>query len=46
MSVQYGDVPAGGVLNVPPAIPSGMLYSVKQIMGVSKQTLKLVPLSG
>ena len=46
MSVQYGDVPPAGVLNVPPAIPSGMLYRVKQIMGVSKQTLKLVPLSG
>ena len=46
MSVQYGDVPPAGVLNVPPAIPSGMLYRVKAIMGVSKQTLKLVPLSG
>ena len=46
MSVQYGDVPPAGVMNVPPAIPSGMLYRVKQIMGVSKQTLKLVPLSG
>ena len=46
MSVQYGNFPPAGVLNVPPAIPSGMLYRVKQIMGVSKQTLKLVPLSG
>ena len=46
MSVQYGDVPPAGVLNVPPDIPSGMLYRVKQIMGASKQTLKLVPLSG
>ena len=46
MSVQYSDVPAGGVMNVPPAIPQGMLYRVKQIMGVSKQTLKIVPLSG
>jgi len=46
MSVQYSDVPAGGLMSVPPAIPSGMLYRVKQIMGVSKQTLKLVPLSG
>jgi hypothetical protein len=26
---------------VPPAIPQGMLYKVKQIMGVSKQTLKM-----
>ena len=46
MSLQYGDVPAGGVVNVPPAIPTGMLYRVKQIQGVSKQTLKIVPLSG
>ena len=46
MSVQYSDVPAGGLMSVPPAIPQGMLYRVKQIMGVSKQTLKLVPLSG
>ena len=35
MSVQYGDVPAGGVMNVPPAIPSGMLYRVKQIMSLA-----------
>ena len=46
MSVQYSDVPAGGIVGVPPAIPQGMLYRVKQIMGVSKQTLKIVPLSG
>ena len=46
MPLQYGDVPAGGVVNVPPAIPTGMLYRVKQIQGVSKQTLKIVPLSG
>jgi hypothetical protein len=46
MSVSYSEVPPGGVVSVPPAIPSGMLYRVKQIMGVSKQTLKIVPLSG
>ncbi len=46
MSVQYSDVPPGGIVSVPPAIPQGMLYRVKQIMGVSKQTLKLVSLSG
>jgi hypothetical protein len=46
MSLQYGDVPAGGQVNVPPSIPSGMLYRVKQIQGVSKQTLKIVPVSG
>ena len=46
MSVQYSDVPPAGVMNIPPSIPSGMLYRVKSIMGVSKQTLKIVPLSG
>jgi hypothetical protein len=46
MSVRYSDVPAGGMVSVPPAIPQGMLYRVKQMMGVSKQTLKMVPLSG
>ena len=46
MSLQYGDVPPGGQVNIPPAIPSGMLYRMKQISGISKQTLKLVPLSG
>ena len=46
MSMSYSEVPPGGQINIPPAIPSGMLYRVKQIMGISKQTLKLVPLSG
>ena len=46
MSIQYSDVPAGGQMSIPPAIPQGMLYRVKQIMGVSKQNLKIVPLSG
>ena len=42
----YGDVPPAGIVNVPPSIPTGMLYRCKSIAGVSKQTLKLVPLSG
>ena len=46
MAASYSDVPPGGLLNVPPAIPSGMLYRCKSIQGVSKQTLKIVPLSG
>ncbi len=46
MSVQYSDVPAGGIIGVPSAIPQGRLYRVKNIMGVSKQTLKIVPFSG
>ena len=46
MSVQYSDVPPGGQMSIPPAIPQGMLYKVKQVMGCSKQILKIVPLSG
>ena len=46
MAASYSDVPPGGLLNVPPAIPTGMLYRCKSIQGVSKQTLKIVPLSG
>ena len=41
MSLQYGEIPAGGQVYIPPSIPSGILYRVKQIMGISKQTLKL-----
>ena len=37
MSLQYGEVPAGGIVNVPAAIPTGMLYRMKQISDVSKQ---------
>ena len=46
MSLQYGDVPPGGIQNIPPSILTGMLYRVTMIQGISKQTLKLVPLSG
>ena len=47
MAASYSDVPPGGLLNIPPAIPQGMLYRVKQLgPGISKQTLKIVPLSG
>ena len=31
MSVQYSDVPAGGIVPVPLGIPGGMLYKVKQL---------------
>ncbi len=46
MSAMYGESPAGWIQNIPPAIPTCMLYRVKQIQGISKQTIKLVPLSG
>lgn len=46
MAASYGEVPQGGLLHIPPAIPTGLLYRVKQISGVSKQLVKMVPLSG
>ena len=46
MAHMYGAVPDGGRYELPPAIPNSMLYRVKQIQGVSKQLLKLVPNSG
>ncbi len=42
-------VPVGWAINVPPAIPTDMLFSAntaKQVMGVLKQTLKIVPILG
>jgi hypothetical protein len=46
MSIAYSEIPPGGQVNIPPAIPTGMLYRVKNIAGVSKQTVKIVPISG
>ena len=46
MAHMYGAIPEGGRYELPPAIPNSMLYRVKQIQGVSKQLLKLVPNSG
>ncbi len=46
MSASYGEIPPGGIVNIPASIPTGMLYRVKSLDGISKQTLKLVPLSG
>jgi len=46
MSQSYSEIPPGGIVNIPPSIPTGMLYRVKSLAGISKQTLKLVPLSG
>lgn len=46
MASSYSEVPQGGLVNIPPAIPAGLLYRCKTISGVSKQTVKLVPLTG
>jgi hypothetical protein len=46
MSLSYGEIPAGGIQNIPPAIPTGMLYRVKSISNVNKQLSKFPPLSG
>ena len=46
MTHVYSGPPPGGLMDVPPSIPNGLLYRCKQILGISKQSLKLVPLSG
>jgi hypothetical protein len=46
MATSYSEIPAGGIISIPPSIPTGMLYRVKSLAGISKQTLKLTPLSG
>ena len=46
MSQSYSEIPPGGIVNIPPSIPTGMLYRIKSLTGISKQTLKLTPLSG
>ena len=46
MSQVYGDIPSGANYNIPPSLPSGLLYRVKKITNLSKQTLKIVPNNG
>ena len=48
MSHIYSGAPGGGsgLMDIPPSIPNGLLYRCKQILGISKQSLKLVPISG
>ena len=46
MSQVYSSAPPGGLMYIPPTIPNGLLYRCKQIMGISKQSLKLVLISG
>ncbi len=40
MSVQYSDVPAGGIVPIPPAIPQGMLLSCETNNGRFKTNFK------
>jgi hypothetical protein len=46
MCIQYSEIPPDGIINMPPSIPTGMLYRVKSLAGISNQTLKMVALSG
>ena len=46
MAQVYGDIPSGNNYNIPPSLPSGLLYRVKKITNLSKQTLKIVPNNG
>ena len=40
MSIAYSDIPPGGQVNIPPAIPSGMLYRVKNLLVYRNRPLK------
>jgi hypothetical protein len=46
MNQSYSEIPPGGIVSIPASIPTGLLYRVKSLNGISKQTLKMVPLSG
>ena len=46
MSTAYSSIPAGGNYDIPPSLPSGLLFKVKAIQNLSKQTIKMVPNNG
>ena len=43
MSTAYSSIPTGGNYDIPPSLPSGLLFKVKAIQNLSKQTIKMVP---
>ena len=46
MSTAYSSIPTGGNYDIPPSLPSGLLFKVKAIQNLSKQTIKMVPNNG
>ena len=46
MSTAYSSIPTGGNYDIPPSLPAGLLFKVKAIQNLSKQTIKMVPNNG
>ena len=46
MAQVYSAPPAGGLFNIPEALPQGLLYRYKKISNLSRQNLKLPPNNG
>ena len=46
MSQMYGEVPSSGIIDIPTAIPTGMLYRIRSIRGCNREQVKMTPISG
>ena len=46
MAQVYAAPPAGGLFNIPEALPQGLLYRCKKISNISRQNLKIPPGNG
>ena len=46
MAQVYAAPPAGGLFNIPDALPQGLLYRYKKISNLSRQNLKMPPDNG
>jgi hypothetical protein len=46
MAQVYSAPPAGGLFNIPDALPQGLLYRYKKISNLSRQNLKMPPDNG
>ncbi len=42
----YSAVPQGGLVNIPEALPQGLLYRYKRISNISRQNMKIPPNNG
>lgn len=46
MSQVYGAIPSSAKIDIPTAIPSGMLYRIREILGCNREQVKMTPISG
>jgi hypothetical protein len=42
MSTAYSSIPTGRNYDIPPSLPAALLFKVKAIQNLSKQTIKMV----